>query len=296
MLNDVIDYDYAMSSSNTTAHDILTLLRQVYEGFDVPRVRALHLPPSPWNGSKDGEFGALELEDGSLGLTYVLLGDTLAELTSRVRLNELVNTDALQVAEWWIAASGARRTLGFAAVNALTRHVYDRIGYVPPDAADSIGALSPQAGEQLGMVGFFAPLIQQATANGAELTVVELRGDLVGEYDGYRITQDVRELEHCTKVLSTSTVLLNDTVDEVLAHCRSAQIMAMIGPSASCLPDPLFSRGVNLLGGVWIDDAAKFTDALRMGDRWGRYARKTAITPQDYPGTLTLLEGQARGR
>ena len=38
----------------------------------VPRVKALHLPPVPWNGSKDGEFGALELEDGSLGLSYVL--------------------------------------------------------------------------------------------------------------------------------------------------------------------------------------------------------------------------------
>mgnify|MGYP003377616923 CR=1 FL=1 len=44
------------------------------------RGKALHRPPVPWTGSRDGEFGALELETGALGLSYLLLDDTLATI------------------------------------------------------------------------------------------------------------------------------------------------------------------------------------------------------------------------
>ena len=53
--------------------ELLTALRTACHGLALPRVRALHLPPLPWNGRKDGEFAALELDDGSLGLSYVCL-------------------------------------------------------------------------------------------------------------------------------------------------------------------------------------------------------------------------------
>jgi uncharacterized protein (DUF4213/DUF364 family) len=54
------------------------------------------------------------------------------------------------------------------------------------------------------------------------------------------------------KVVSTSTLLLNDTLDRMLGHCRNARWFAMVGPGAGCLPDALFARGVTLLGGSWI--------------------------------------------
>ncbi|MBE0555417.1 MAG: hypothetical protein IH625_17185, partial [Rhodobacteraceae bacterium] len=37
----------------------------------LPRVRALHLPPGRYAQDNRGEFCALELEDGSIGLSYV---------------------------------------------------------------------------------------------------------------------------------------------------------------------------------------------------------------------------------
>jgi hypothetical protein len=36
----------------------------------LPRIRALHLPPTQPIQDNKGEFCALELEDGSLGLSY----------------------------------------------------------------------------------------------------------------------------------------------------------------------------------------------------------------------------------
>ncbi len=271
------------------AQDMLRTLARAFAGSPVPRVHALHLPPVPWDGSKDGEFGALELDDGTLGLSYVLLDGALAALVSAGQREALVGADALEVASWWAHGLGAERTVGFAAVNALTRHLFDRAGFVPPAAGDSIGGLAPQAGEHIGMIGFFPPLVGQVTACGARLTVLELRPELAGHREGFHITLDARELQACDKVLSTSTVLLNDTLDEVLSNCQSVRAFAMIGPGASCLPDPLFERGVTLLGGAWITDAEAFKHALAQGRPWGPHARKFALERAAYPGLAALL-------
>ena len=270
----------------TVADDLLAQLQRQL-GRDVPRVRALHLPPQPWNGSRDGEFCALELDSGALGLSYVLLGDTLARLAGLAgsgAASGLAGTDALALARRWRDGHGAERALGFAAVNALSRHLLDRAGLVPPDAIDSIGGLDPQPGEHIGMIGFFPPLVKPVTACGARLTVLELRADLAGQHPGFTVTLDPAALQACDKVLSTSTVLLNDTLDAMLAHCRNARAVAMIGPGAGCLPDALFARGVTALGGSWVEDSAGFVAALRAGRPWGGCARKSSWSARSYPG------------
>ena len=246
------------------------------------RVRALHLPPTPCNGLKDGEFGAIELDDGSLGLSYVLLDDSLARLSSGEAIDALIGEDALQVASWWRYRDGAARTLGFAAVNALSRHLFDRAGFVPPEAPDSIAGLDPQRGEHIGMVGLFPPLLKPALARGARLTVLELRPELAGTQAGYRVALDSRALADCDKLLMTSTVLLNHTLLQVLAHCQRARRIALIGPGAGCLPGVLFEHGIHTLGGSWITDGPGFTRALCAGQPWRANARKFLLHSEDW--------------
>ncbi|OGA49169.1 MAG: hypothetical protein A3G25_13420 [Betaproteobacteria bacterium RIFCSPLOWO2_12_FULL_63_13] len=255
-----------------------------------PRVRALHLPPRHVPGGDNrGEFCALELEDGSLGMSYVLLGNTLDELHEGHERFGLAGADALDLAQRYVRGDGIVRTLGFAAANSLTRCFFDRTGYLPDTSADSIGQLNPQAAERIGMVGLFTPLIERIVKSGAELIVVELKSRLIGDRERYRVTLDAGELDSCSKVITTSTLLLNDTLDNVLSHCRHAQWVAMIGPSAGCLPDALFSRGVTLVGGSWIHNREGFLDSLRRGEPTSIYTRKFVIGAADYPGFERLL-------
>ncbi|MEZ5651768.1 MAG: DUF364 domain-containing protein [Burkholderiaceae bacterium] len=254
----------------------------------VPGVRALHLPPSPWNGHRDAEFAALELADGTIGLAYVLLDDTLAALTAIAPGLPLSGADPRLIARWWTDHADARRVIGFAAVNALTRWLFDRAGYVPPRAGDSIGELDPGPDDHVGMVGLFPPLIRRIVAAGARLTVLELKPKLAGGHDGYRVVLDPGSLGDCNKLLATSTLLLNGTLDRVLAHAPAAERIALIGPGASCLPDPMFARGVTLMGGTWVDDGPRLLAAIAAGTAWGEAAHKTALTPRDYPGLSAL--------
>ena len=275
----------------TFATDLIAELERATAGHSIPRVRALHLPPPEAAESRNGEFCALELDDGALGLSYVLLGGILPRLAASDDPHTIVGMDALQLAREFVApTAGAggdaeiRRTLGFAAANALSRTVMERMGFAPPRAIDSIGGIDPQPGDHVGMVGLFTPLLKQVTAAGAQLTVIELNPDYAGHYDGYRVTLDAAALEDCNKVLSTSTILLNHTVDAMLAHCRKAQRIVLIGPSAGCLPEPLFARGVTVVGGSWITDRAGFIDALRRGESWSGFAYKFALGAADWPG------------
>jgi len=80
--------------------------------------------------------------------------------------------------------------------------------------------------------------------------------------------------------------LLNDTLDHILAQCTRARAVAMIGPGAACLPQPLFARGVTLLGGSWVRDVPAMLAALREGTSWSPSAYKFALAPSDLPADL----------
>lgn len=275
----------------TFATDYLAQLERFAAQAALPRVRALHLPPPPVAdpGANKGEFCALELEDGSLGLSYVLLDDTLARLRAQGEGLGIAGTDPLAVARRYAEGEGFGKTVGFAAANALTRCLFNRAGFVPSASRDSIGEMAPAATEHIGMIGLFRPLLGRVLDSGARLTVVELKAELAGEADGYRVTLDAAELESCDKVVSTSTLLLNDTLDRMLGHCRRARAFAMVGPSAGCLPDALFARGVTLLGGNWIVDGPGFVAALERGESTSACSIKSALTPAAYPGFEALL-------
>jgi len=270
--------------------DYLSQLQSFAAHSALPRIRALHLPPDQSHEDNRGEFCALELEDGSIGLSYVLLGDTLEQLRNGADHLGLAGADALSVARRYAESAGIAKTVGFAAANALSRCLFNRAGFRPDSSADSIGQMNPQPGEQIGMIGYFRPLLGRVMASGAKLTVVEMKAELAGERDGYRVTLDATELAGCAKVLSTGTLLLNDTLDRMLGYCRNARWFAMLGPSVGCLPDALFSRGVTLLGGNWVNDNAAFIAALKRGESTSPYSYKFALTAANYPGFAVLLK------
>lgn len=279
-----------MQPAMSFAKEYLAQLAVFSDQSPLPRVHALHLPPAQPVLGHQGEFCAVELTDGSLGLSYVRLDDTLTKLRHGTAALAPAGADALEVARGFVDQQGPARAIGFATANAISRCLFDRAGFRPPDSSDSIGQMNPQQGDSIGMIGLFRPLLPRVLKSGARLTVVELKTEFVGQHDGYRVTLDAKELGACSKVISTSTLLLNDTLDEMLAQCRNARWFAMIGPSTGCLPDALFARGVTLLGGSWIRDRQGFIAALTSGMPHSEFTSKYALTSDGYPGWRELIQ------
>jgi uncharacterized protein (DUF4213/DUF364 family) len=270
------------------AAELLQLVEQAAAALPLPPVAQAVFPPERKGTGMSGEFCALRLADDSVGTAYVLLGDTRARLQQRAP-GEFTGKPALEVARLFAGDDPVGRALGLAAINAVTQHVFRRAGYEPDLAADSLGSLGLGRGDRVGMIGFFPPLVPRVRALGLPLTVVELRAELVREEPGLTVTLDPKRLAGCNKIVSTSTVLLNDTLEEILSHCRHAEELALIGPSASCFPDPLFARGVTSMGGYWVLDADAFIRRAEALEPWGDAGKKSSVRRSAYPGAHSLL-------
>ncbi|HEX7054298.1 MAG TPA: DUF364 domain-containing protein [Burkholderiales bacterium] len=251
------------------------------------RVRRIVLPPLVDKPGKEGEFCAVQLDDGSVGLAFAILGDTLRLLHARGA--DPGEGTALALVRGYAEGGPAARSLGLAAINALAQRLYRRAGFVPDDSVDSFGSLALARGDRLGMVGHFTPLIAQARALGVDVTVLELRPELVREEPGLTVTLDAGRLAPCNKIVATSSVLLNDTFEQVSAAWRGAEAVALVGPSAGCPPDALFEAGVSAIGTVRVADADALLARLASGTKWGAASRKVTLTRARYPGLEALL-------
>jgi uncharacterized protein len=276
---------------------LLAQLQAIASTFAAPAIAKLHVPSDlgpASSGARDAAFCAIELQDGAFGLSYLMLGDTLRSLASNGNTRgSLAGQSPLALAQRFGSSDPLERALALACINALTDSVWRRIGYEPPPAGNSLGDVVLSATDHLGMIGFFPPLVRQVQAQGARLTVVELDAAMVrrqqARFPDVTITLERTQLADCTVVVGTSTMLLNDTLEAMLAAAPLAQDFAVIGPSAGLWPDALFARGVTLMGGTRVVDGAGFRAAMAGDAAWGPSTRKFAIKAGDWPGWQRLL-------
>ena len=156
-------------------------------------------------------------------------------------------------------------------------------GFVVESAIDSLGLLSVSAGDRIGMVGLFSGLVQTIRNAGAELIVIEKNELLIQKFPDLPITLDAAKLRTCDKILCTSTTILNNSLDEILTHCSPDAFIPVIGPTAGYFPDPLFARGVDVLGGRVVKNATQFLQLLAEGKRWGDATERTCFQKKHIP-------------
>jgi uncharacterized protein (DUF4213/DUF364 family) len=223
---------------------LIAQLEAIAARFPPPRVARLHIPAdAPGDEApKDAKFCAIELQDGAFGLSYVLLGDTLDALTgarSGHSGERLAGADPLQLARRLDGGTPVERALALAAINAMTDAVWRQVGYQPPPAGNSLGDVRLTGHDHLGMIGFFPPLVHQVQAVGGRLSVLELDEAMVRRqqqrFPQVHITLERSALAVCNKVVGTSTMLLNDTLDAMLAAAPQADHLRCHRPLSRAL-------------------------------------------------------------
>ena len=72
-------------------------------------------------------------------------------------------------------------------------------------------------------------------------------------------------LERSDVAILTGTAIVNQSIDSILPHLNSKKRAAIIGPTASMIPDAFFRRGVSVMAGVRITDPERMATVLRQG-------------------------------
>lgn len=273
------------------SHRYVQIAEEIAERVRLPRIQEIYLPSPAEDPECKQKFGAVILEDGSAGIMFILNNDTTKQLHQELDVSQYHGRDPLLPARFFTSSEPAHKTLAMGTLNAISQFLLRRSGYSLDHTTDSLALFEPRPGDAIGMVGFFPPLVNRIREAEIELIVIELKEELARREPGLLVTTDARELRHCTKVLCTSTVLLNETLDDILENCRQAERVAIIGPTAGFLPDALFERGVDTIGGTSISDAEGFLAHSRRREKWGTTAQKYCIQKGRYPGYSALLAG-----
>jgi uncharacterized protein (DUF4213/DUF364 family) len=136
------------------------------------------------------------------------------------------------------------------------------------------------------MVGLFGGLTETIKKAGAELIIIEKNEPLIQKFRDLPMTLDVAKLATCNKILCTSTTVLNNSLDEILAHCSPDAFVSVVGPTAGYFPDPLFARGVDVVGGRVVANSKEFLQRLAQGKRWGDTTLRTCFQKKTYRGII----------
>ena len=227
---------------------------------------------------------AIMLEGGATGISFVLLSDEKKDEYTTLRPQAFIAQNPKKFALEFGTDNPIEEMIALASINAICQHVMRKTDFALDSATDSLGLLSISAGDRIGMVGLFSGLIKTIEKVGADLVVVEKNEKLIQQFPNLPISLDPSELSSCNKILCTSTTLLNNSLDDILAHCSPDSFVSIIGPTAGFFPDPLFARGVDVVGGRLVEDDAMFWKLLLEGKRWGKTTRKTCFQKNTYAG------------
>ncbi len=275
------------------ADQYLQIAEQIALTIQLPVVKAIHIDTEPGNPNKSSKFGALVLEDNSVGLTYVGLDQARSELQTMAPFDHFVGVSPVEVARLYTREHSWQRALGMAAINAISQHLLRVSNFPLVETCGTMDLLQPRIGDRIGMVGYFPPLVKAIRDKKLPLTVIELDPQWVQREDRFEVTLDTSRLSRCNKILCTGTVLINQTLENILAYTTKATRIIQIGPTVGCLPDPLFGSGVTAVGGRQVMDYGRFVELWRAGEPWREVTKRYTISREDYSGFEVLLD-QAR--
>ena len=255
--------------------------------FTLPPISNIFFPPFYKGGQpKDAQFMAISLEGGAAGISFVLLPDKKMKEYTALQPSDFIEKNPRGFALEFGNDNPVKEMISLAALNAICQHVMKETNFAVDYATDSLGLSSVSAGDRVGMVGLFSGLIKTIKKANAELVVIEKNEQLIQKFPNLPITLDATKLSTCNKILCTGTTILNNSLDEILAHCSPDAFVSIIGPTAGYFPDPLFDRGVDVVGGRIVKNGELFLQLLAERKRWGDATQRTCFQKQTYAGII----------
>ncbi len=273
----------------TISSEYQVILNDIANRVQIPLIKEIVVPTVD-EKAKKSNFAAVILEDNSIGIFFIALTQEVKKQILKIDSKEYKDTSPMDLVKDFTSNNLYKKSLSMGAINAISQFIFKETNFSFDHTSDSLGLLNINEKDIVGMVGFFPPLVKKIEERGNKLVIIELKEDLVKKEKNWVVTLDPTNLEDCNKVLLTSTTILNDTIDDILKFCSNAEKTSIIGPTAGFLPDPLFKRGINVVGGTRIINAKGFLHNIRNNIRWGSTTKKYSITREKYGGYLELLK------
>jgi len=132
--------------------------------------------------------------------------------------------------------------------------------------AQDVIKISP--GTSVAVVGALVPVLRTLKKHGGAWWVIEqdrrtLKRDELARYVPANKSRAV--LKRADVLVITGATLVNHTLEKILDAAKPGAEVAVIGPTVGFLPEPLFARGVRVVGGVWVKKPDDLLETLAAG-------------------------------
>lgn len=204
---------------------------------------------------------AVELDNGLIGVTYVLSGEIGHTCSTLPQAGGLVGMPAEEIAKWAVEGNNViRSALGLAVLNSAAK--FEQLKRIDqPQGADAVFSVEIQPKDCIGIIGHIGPVISRLQDRDNEIMVFERNKDKVGQ--NYPESAQPELLPKCQVVFATSATLINGTLEKILQYCSNAREIVMVGSSTPMYPEAFAGTGVTVLSGMrWLSSNS---DQILMG-------------------------------
>jgi uncharacterized protein (DUF4213/DUF364 family) len=222
-------------------------------------------------------YTAVTTSDGGIGLSYTYFSDkkSCLVLNSRVYYE---GRAADQLLEKIRSDTPIERSMALALINALN---YRASLELPEDADNNImfERFKIDRGRRVAMVGYFGPLVRNFEQKGVSLEILDISRGLGSKEAFYQKLKNWAQV-----LLLTSTSILNNSTEEILANVGEKVKTVMLGPSTPMAADAFSRLPVAMLAGTVPIDKENTLKAVRHGmgtPILHRYSRKAFLTLPD---------------
>jgi uncharacterized protein (DUF4213/DUF364 family) len=203
-------------------------------------------------------YSAVLLEDGGMGLAYTFRREARGGCCVFDGLRPLVDRPASDLLPLMGSADRIEAAVGLACACALANR-----GDKPYLRGDVLAHLTLGDDEEVGMVGYFGPLVEPVRSRVRRLTVYEWVDEPQGDVRPAR--EAAEGLGRCQVALITGTAIINHTIDGLLEASRGCRSVAILGASTPLLAEAFEDLNVSLLSGVVARDPASIFQVISEG-------------------------------
>ena len=222
-------------------------------------------------------FTGAKLSNGAGGVSYTPVKDIPQAVccpSSAGRIFDPVKIKGMKAADVLAALSSdepIKAAIAIATLNALSAICWERglnDNYHIQMNTDAVDVVRMPAESSVAVIGAFVPILRKLKTRGGRWWVIEqdpqtLKSD---EMDHFIPADRSDETIAAADVLIiTGVTLVNHTLEPILKAARPDAEIAVVGPTASMLPDALFERGARVVGGVRVKKPDELLDVLAAG-------------------------------
>ncbi len=209
-------------------------------------------------------FTGVKLSTGHAGVAFTPIGEVPEAVccpTTAARMPQAGNLEGNPISEiikYALDPNVVKSAIGVATLNAVSQLILESTNgmeYQMVRDQDGFNLLNIQPHETVSLIGAFGPYIRRLKMMGNPFFIIEKNSQTLrlDEMKYFRSESEMREaLEISGVVILTGTAIVNHTIDPILTLLRNGIRAAIIGPTASMIPDAFFKRGVHVMAGVQI--------------------------------------------